>query len=119
MGYSTTSPAEPALGTPVGGDIPSIEPENVSRMRLTMPAVYMPLAGVMSAVNSPGQAREKYLCRIATKSDYLHYDYESARAVDDQTSAADNSSCRKQPQLDISNWTACNRWIAVPEYTHA
>ncbi|KXH42868.1 hypothetical protein CSIM01_05976 [Colletotrichum simmondsii] len=46
---------------------------NAPRMRLTMPAVYMPLAGVMSAVNSPGQAREKYLCRIATKSDY---DYE-------------------------------------------
>ncbi|KAK1622945.1 hypothetical protein BDP81DRAFT_454953 [Colletotrichum phormii] len=71
---------------------------NVSRIRLTMPAVYMPLAGIMSAINPPGQAREKYLCRIATKSDY---DYESTRVVDDQTSAARKSSCRKRPQLDI------------------
>ncbi|KAL0777495.1 hypothetical protein CaCOL14_007013 [Colletotrichum acutatum] len=44
-----------------------------------MPAVYMPLAGVMSAVNSQGQAREKYLCRIATKSDYDYEFYEDRR----------------------------------------
>ncbi|UQC79157.1 uncharacterized protein CLUP02_04636 [Colletotrichum lupini] len=38
--------------------------------------LYMPLAGVMSAVNSPGQARERYLCRIVTKSDYDYEFYE-------------------------------------------
>ncbi|KAK1709839.1 hypothetical protein BDP67DRAFT_620623 [Colletotrichum lupini] len=50
--------------------------ERVQMGEALVTTVYMPLAGVMSAVNSPGQARERYLCRIVTKSDYDYEFYE-------------------------------------------